>query len=255
ATPAPEAARPEVQGQDAATVELLGVQPSLPTTTVVVEPSPPASSTLAPPDAVPTTTTTVPPTTTLAPVVDAQGAVLVNAARVPRPIDAARGCRSLVDEGWTVGDCGTARAAGADLVWLVQSRSPGGRQIVVLRVATGSDWVPVLIASDDGSGLGDVRARVADVSGDGAEDIVFGFRSRAATPVLTLHVVEGPGRVVVHQRLVRGSARVVGGALETWQPAPDGAQFEQAAIRFTGGAWRRVVSRLVPAGEVPASEL
>jgi hypothetical protein len=211
-----------------------------------------------------TTTTTVAPTPL--PVVTASGAVL-KAPDVPttRTMDAT-GCTSLgAREGWTV-ECESVEPKGGTLIWLVEHKndSRAGLHVFVFAPKSGSGstavWQSVLEAGDEaGTRWSSVVARGVDLSGDGPAEIAFGFR-QAGTGILDFDVVEGPGVVVAHRGLVKGSARVSPGQLDTWARAAGssssgaGAMYEHDVVRWQDGAWRVVLRSLVAAADVPPSQ-
>jgi hypothetical protein len=166
-------------------------------------------------------------------------------------------CAALADPGWDT-TCGTAAARGATLAWLIESRAASGttqHRALVFRQTAATRWNLVLQAEDTaGSRFGAIRARVADVSGDGAEEIAFGFTSGSATPSLAVDLVEGPGSVVVHRDLRRGAARVSTGQMNTWRQG-SADQMIHDVIQFRSGAWRIVASSTEPAADTPPSQL
>lgn len=206
----------------------------------------------------PTTSTALPPTTAAPmPAVTGQGAVLqkVSEAKV---LPAGAGCEALADSGWTA-TCATVGAKGVVLAWLIETRSLSGggtaRRALVVRRDTPTQWMVVLRANDDtGSLYVGVKARAEDVSGDGASEIAFGFTRTGPSAVLSVDLVEGPGTVVVHRDLTRGSARVSSGQLDTWRRA-DSSRFAHEVIQERNGAWYIVGSAVVPPNEVPPSQL
>jgi hypothetical protein len=129
------------------------------------------------------------------------------------------------------------------------------RRALVWRRGTGQQWTLALRASDDtGDQLAAVRARVEDLSGDGAAEIAFGFTRVGASAVLAVDVVEGPGTVVVHRELPRGVARVSSGQLDMWRRT-DPTHYAHEVIQVRDGAWRIVASATVAASDVPPSQL
>lgn len=237
------------------TFALRPVTPAPPTTGV-----PPAANPGPPPSAA------VAPTTTL-PSVTGEGAVLERARVAPsRTMGAA--CSSLADPGWTSTSCGTARAAGGDLTWVISSgpNSRGRRAHVWRRGSSAGEWVLALEARDDnGTRFASIAAKVADVSGDGKDDIAFGFRGTGNAAELAIDVVDGRGgvpEVTLHRDALRGSARVPSGELEVWAGKPQGNEpaccpstYEHSTYRFVDGAWRVVARETVPASQVPPSQL
>lgn len=215
--------------------------------------------TTAPPTTAPPTTAAPPPTTAAPqPVVGGSGAILTKpAASEVRTSSGA--CESLATPGpgWTV-TCGAVTAkGGSELVWLLERRSSGdGTRTYVLRRTGPASWTVVLSALDPGgTRFSDVKVAVADVSGDGAQEIGFGFHVSGSGQILAVDLVEGPGVVAVHRDLPKGSARISSGQLNTWTPdTADPSAVIKQIIRFTGGAWRITSSAKEP-GPAPASQL
>lgn len=239
------------------TYELVPVTPGSPITTL--PPTPPAPPT-APAPVPPPTTTTLPPVT-------GAGAVL-EAPRSSTTRAMGAGCASLADPGWTSSSCGTARASGGDLAWVVSAaaNNKGKRAQVWRRETAASEWVLALEARDDaGSRFASVAARVVDVSGDGKEDIAFGFRGTGNAAELSIDVVEGRGagpQVTLHRAALRGSARVPSGQLELWAGTPQGSEpaccpstYDHTTFKVVDGAWRAVARESVAASQVPPSHL
>ena len=121
----------------------------------------------------------------------------------------------------------------------------------------------VLQALDDnGQRFTSVQARVDSVEGDGAADIVFGFRNQGSAEVLSLDLVQGRGVVAVHQDLYRGVARTGTGQLDTWsavlaagEPSCCPSAYQHDTVRYTGGAWKLVGEESVASSAVPPSQL
>jgi hypothetical protein len=231
--------------------------PTTTTSTSTTTTAPPATTTSVPPEA----TTTAAPATTAPPmpVVTGQGAVLHEpATSETRVLAPGAGCDQLGDSGWTV-TCGMVGAKGGVLAWLVETRetASGGtaRRALVLRRGSGQQWTVALRATDDSaSQFSDVKVRAEDVSGDGASEIAFGFSRTGSSNVLSVDLVEGPGAVVVHRDLPKGVARVSSGQLDTWRRA-DSTHDVHEVIQFRNGAWHVVASAVVPASDVPPSQL
>jgi hypothetical protein len=222
------------------------------TTATTVNPLPVTSAETPAATAAPTTTTAAP-----APVVSAAGAVLT-APSSPQSRPVGPGCATLADPGWTA-DCGVAHAKGGDLVWLIET-GPGGTgwRAAVWGHTGGSSWREVLTVTDvEGSRFGHIKARVAGVSGDGFDEIVFGFGAVGTQQLLQVDVVDGSKTVVAHRDLPNGSARVTTGQLDGWagRDTRAGQQWVHEVIRHTGGAWRLVSSTTVTRSSVPPSQL
>jgi hypothetical protein len=206
-----------------------------------------------------TTTSSTPPTTRVAPLLSASGAVLRPPGAPPtRQLAAGSGCEGLADPNASEVRCELFRAKGGDLIWLTQSTREGvlgserGRSVYVFRRSGSSQWTIVLEMLDpSGSQYRSVNVRLADVSGDGSQDAVFGFRSGSG--LLAVDVVEGPGTVAAHLDALSGSARVSTGQLDIWSGS--GASSTHEVIRVVDGAYRVVSSEAVSSSEVPPSQL
>jgi hypothetical protein len=237
------------------------------TTTVVPGSSTTTSTTLLVTTTAVVTTTiaaapvvTGPPTTTAPPLVTGEGALLRPVAgNEVRTVAPGVGCEGLADAGWDP-QCGVVTAKGAQLVWLVESRTVPGdataRRAYVFRRVGNQQWRPVLRARDEaGTRFAAVRTRVEDPSGDGASEIAFGF-TMAGNGALAVDLVEGPGTVVVHRELALGRARVGRGQLDLWRAlTPGGSTYAHEVIRYQAGGWRLVASTTVRGSDVPPSEL
>lgn len=217
-------------------------------------------------DLVPETTTSLaprPPTTTTSttaaplPVVGATGAVLQPASSAANRKMDGEECDSLADEGWTSVTCGFATVkGGGTVVWLIETRVPGGTRAYVFGPASSGNpgsWRAVLEARDDsGSRWKSVEARVVDLSGDKADDVVFGFRA-ASGDGLSMDVVEGSAAVTAHRDLASGRSRVSPGQWDTWALLSSG-QYQHDVIRWQDNAWRIVLRSEEPPSSVPPSQ-
>ncbi len=212
------------------------------------------------PGVAPETTTSTPPTTRLGPLVGPSGAVLLPpGARSTRQLTAGSSCQGLADENASDVRCELFRAKGGDLIWLTQSTREGvlgagrGRSAYVFQRSGPSQWTIALEKVDvGGSQFKSINVRVADVSGDGNQDAVFGFRS-ASSGILALDVVEGPGMVAAHRDAANGSARVSTGQIDIWTGS--GASSTHEVIRVVDGSYRVVSSEPVSGAHVPPSQL
>ena len=141
--------------------------------------------------------------------------------------DACRGSCAAVDDG---------------VAWEIK-----GASALVLR-RDGEAWRPILEAGDVGDQrFQSIKARQADLTGDGRAEVVFGFRARGSGGILQVDVVSSDGDVVLHRDLDKGEATVDGNALATWEArflpedpncCPSG--YVHTVIRFEGGHWREV---------------
>lgn len=234
------------------------------TTTTTFDLVPEATTTTAPRPT--TTTTTAPPP---APAVSSSGAVLRPESSAATRKMTGDDCSTLAATGWSA-ECGFARLkGGARLVWLIESKaldvgpsSTARRASVLARSSSGTagSWRVVLDAEDDdGARWKSVAVRVVDVSKDGGEEIVWGFRARSGD-ALAVDLVEGPepGSVTAHVDLKRGSARVSPGQLDTWSHVSgsgSAARYQHDVIRWQNNAWRIVSRTQVSGSDVPPSQL
>jgi len=199
------------------------------------------------------TTSSAPP----APVVSSAGAVLTApSSAVTRPMGP--GCATLADPGST-SECGVAHAKGGDLVWAIETGpgGPGWRSGVWAHVG-GATWREVLaVADDDGGRFGHIKARVAYISGDGFDEIAFGFGVVGTQHLLQVDIVDGSRKVVAHRDFAEGAARVTTGQLDGWSGRESGGspQWVHEVIRYQSGAWRLTSSTSVAKSAVPPSQL
>ena len=255
------------------TLQLLPIVPTEPPTTPT---STPAST--VPATAPVTTTSTAPPR------LNGSGAVLTAPASSDERVEPPGvGCAGLADAGWSGVHCGLARASGATLTWLIESRSASSSAVAtrayVFRLTPGGTQQEVLQALDDnGQRFTAVQARVDSVEGGGAgaggggsaggggggsaADIVFGFRNQGSAEMLSLDLVQGPGVVAVHQDLYRGVARTASGQLDTWSAvlaAGDAnccpSAYQHDTVKYVGRTWTLVAEESVPPSAVPPSQL
>lgn len=202
--------------------------------------------------------TSAPPTTRLGPAISSSGAVLAAPSSPTTRTLSGQSCQSLADSDAGEVRCDLIRAKGGDLIWLTSTVRQGvlgatsGRRTYVFRRAGGNSWTVVLERVESGS-AGEVSARVADVSGDGAQDVVIGFRSGGSGSPLGFDVVEGPGTVTAHRDVGPASVRVSTGQVDVWTPA--GATATHEVIRHVAGSYRVVTTEEVPATQVPPSQL
>jgi hypothetical protein len=158
------------------------------------------------------------------------------------------GCATLADPGWTA-DCGAAHAKGGDLVWMIET-GPGGAGLRagVWAHTSGATWREILaVADDDGARFSHIKARVADISGDGFEEIAFGFGVVGTQQLLLVDIVDGSKAVVAHRDLPHGTARVATGQLDGWagRDTTSGPEWAHEVIRYQSAAWRIVSSTIV----------
>jgi len=196
-----------------------------------------------------------------------------------RPLGPVQGCHVLLDAG--TGDCTVVNAAHGAMVVTVE---PGPRvddvlasrpwTVRVYRPLDGATdlWQVALQTSVDASGAGplyaNVTAEAADITGDGDDELVVGYRSEGTGQILDVDVVDnardGTPRVLAHDQLYKGTVIVRPGRLVTYEPVyrRDDANccptwIERSTVRFRDGALRvdpgprvRTADADVPAGDL-----
>ncbi len=178
------------------------------------------------------------------------------------PYDAAAGCLSLAEPGFEA-LCGVAHTTGGDLIWVTEkaTSTPFGRRAFVYSIAGDQATIQLVTLDDNAANFVSIGARVLDLTGDGADEIVFGFRSIGTGKYLDLDIVGGQAKVIGHRSLDRGAVRITGNKLESWSAlfAPTDAdccpsQAEHSVVRFSDGTLRVEGLQIVPSTQVPASD-
>jgi hypothetical protein len=132
------------------------------------------------------------------------------------------------------GQCGAVHAAGGDLLYTIVSGPPVQPRsasrpwtVTVYRSvpAVAGGWRAALQTRPGGGEAGPVfatvSARTADLTGDGHESLVVGYRSEGTGGFLDVDVVIGAAngpRVAAHTRLGQGVVTVRPGQLTTYTP-------------------------------------
>ncbi|HEX6311949.1 MAG TPA: hypothetical protein VF152_10005, partial [Acidimicrobiia bacterium] len=190
-----------------------------------------------------------------------------------------QGCRALLDA--ADADCAVAHTAAGDLVVTTE---PGPRVDDVLvsrpwtvRVYRPSPTVPdgwelalESRATDGYAGalFARVTAEVVDVTGDGADELVVGYRAEGTGHVLDYDIVatrdDGAPLVLAHDELYRGTVVVEPGRLVTYSPVyreTDGnccpSWIRRDTVRYERGAFHVRRGPRVPTAraDVPAGDL
>ena len=164
----------------------------------------------------------------------AKGAILgAPAEAMIRPLAPTQGYQILLDSG--EGDCTVVRTAHGDLVVTVEPGAKTQDSLVTrpwtVRVyrrssAIPDGWEVVLATQPEGNDPGplyaQVTAKVADVTGDGHDEVVVGYRSEGTGQILDFDVVrtdpDGTPRVLAHDQVYKGNVRTRGGRLVTYAP-------------------------------------
>jgi hypothetical protein len=144
-----------------------------------------------------------------------------------------QGCQALLDAG--AGDCAVVQTAHGQLVFTVEKGAPIDDVLVsrpwIIRVYRPSPTVPdgwdlALSTTPQGTDPGplyaNVTAKVADVTGDGGDELVLGYRSEGTGQILDFDVVgtaaDGTPTVLAHDQLYKGTVVVGDGHLVTYEP-------------------------------------
>lgn len=214
------------------------------------------------------------------PVLDASDAVLTAAPDpITRTLSPVQGCQVLLDNG--DGDCAVVRTANGDLVVTVE---PGPRLDDILasrpwtvRVYRPSSDVPegwrvalstLPVDGDDGPVYAGVTAKAVDVTGDGHDELIVGYRSEGTGMILDVDIVateaDGTPRVLAHDQLYKGNVVFRHGRLVSYAPVYRAADanccpkwIRRDVFRYRDGRIRvdrgpRVRAR---GADLPASEL
>jgi hypothetical protein len=213
-------------------------------------------------------------------VLSARGAVLTKPAesRV-RALAPTQGCQVLLDSG--DGDCSAVRTAHGDLV-VTAEPGPAVDDVLVsrpwtVRVYRPSDampdgWEVALSTRAEGTDPGplyaNVTARAADVTGDGHDELVLGYRTEGTGQILDVDVVgtlpDGTPRVLAHDQVYKGNVRTRHDRLVEYEPVyrREDANccptwIARRDVRYRDGAFRvhTVWKRPTEQAEVPPSDI
>ncbi len=198
---------------------------------------------------------------------------------VTRVLEPTQGCRTLLAAGR--GDCTVVRTANGPLVVTVE---PGPRiddvlasrpwTVNVYRPSTAvpDGWDLALATRPEGDERGPlyaaVTARAGDVTGDGADELLLGYRNEGTGAILDLDVVgtdgDGSPRVLAHDDLYKGSAVLRDGKLVTYTPVYRRADanccptwIARDVLRYADGEFRvdRIERVRTKLADVPPSQL
>lgn len=236
---------------------------------VRVDPSPSPSPSVDDDDASPSV---VAPSLGQEPAIAARGRVLREGDGAVVAAAPAAPCQSLVTPG-LLGECDEVQAGATRVVWVVERAiAPGGATAHTVRlftfVADAGGWVEWLQASDPaGDRWTDVNVLQSDLTGDGVQELVVGFRGTDELSTLEYDIV-GYGQQAVPQVLAhpnpspRGAVVVSGAQIQEYAAQfPNGeppccpSQFLLSTIEFQEGFFRVTSSAPVLPNAVPASQL
>src|SRR5262245_19555763 len=218
------------------------------------------------------TTIVVTPPPGEAPAISSDGAVLQEGNRtvVAAPSNAA--CIALVSPG-TLGDCDEVSVAGQRVVWVVESTTTATGATafsvgILTYVPDEGGWVRWLEASDPaGERWEDVNVLAADLTSDGVQELLVGFRGVGEAAILDYDVVgydeSAVPEVLAHpERARKGSVIVSAGTVQEYsaqypndEPLCCPTTFLRRTIAFQDGFFRVVGSESVVTTAVPTSQL
>jgi hypothetical protein len=181
------------------------------------------------------------------------------------------GCQTLLRTG--IGDCGVVHAAGGDLVFTVEPAAPATDgdaarpwTVTVFRASPSppNRWQVALVTmaqdGEPGPLYANVTAKTADLTADGHQSLVLGYRAEGTGAILDLDIVLGTRtgpRVAAHSELYKGVVQILPGRLVTYAPTyrardsnccPSFTQRDE--IRYRRGAFVVSPGRRVPTTRV-----
>jgi hypothetical protein len=143
------------------------------------------------------------------------------------------GCQTLLPAG--TGDCGVVHAAGGDLVFTVESGPPVQSGLVsrpwtvtIYRASPSvpNGWQPALVTGPQGSDpeplYANVTAKTGDLTGDGHQSLVVGYRAEGTGEILDMDIVVGTAkgpRVAAHREFYKGVVQILPGHLVAYAPS------------------------------------
>lgn len=194
-------------------------------------------------------------------VLSTQGRILAPGSGAVRPLPEDAACALLASPG-TTAECGELATSGPRAVWLIETAPAGnGATARAVRVLTyvpdEGGWVTRLEAADPGGeSWAEVGAVSTDVTGDGAQELVVGFRDTSGSLGYDI-VGTSPGgvpEVLAHAGpLAQGRVVFDGGLIDFDETAP--GTFERRTFAFSSGLFRAVEVVEVPVSTAPQSQL
>jgi hypothetical protein len=185
---------------------------------------------------------------------------LLHPPRAPRTVTltSTTGCQTLLAAG--TGDCGVVHATGGDLIFTVEPGPPLQDGLVsrlwtvtIYRASRSvpNGWQVALVTSpqpgDPGPEYANVTARTADLTGDGHQTLLVGYRAEGTGEILDMDIVVGTAtgpRVAGHREFYKGVVQILPDRLVTYAPiyrARDGnccpSFTERDEIRYRMGSF------------------
>ena len=180
---------------------------------------------------------------------------LLHPPHEPRTVTlaSAGGCQTLLSA--ETGDCGVVHATGGDLIFTVEAGPPAQDGLVsrpwtvtIYRASPSvpNGWLVALVTNPQhGDPLplsANVTAKTADLTGDGYQTLLVGYRAEGTGEILDMDIVVGTAtgpRVAGHREFYKGVVQILPGRLVTYAPiyrARDGnccpSFTEQDEIRY-----------------------
>lgn len=233
---------------------------------------------LGAPSAAPVQTTTTEPTVLItpapgeAPAISSEGQVLQEGDRAVTAAPSNAPCAALVTAG-TLGECGEVVVGGQRVVWVVeQATTPTGAAAFAVRISTfvpdEGGWVQWLEASDPaGERWSDVNVLATDLTSDGVQELLVGFRSVGEAQTLEYDIVgyseNAVPEVLAHpDPATKGSVIVSAGTIQEYaaqypndEPVCCPPSYLRRTIAFEDSFFRVVGSETVVVTAVPLSRL
>jgi hypothetical protein len=213
-------------------------------------------------------------------VLSARHAILRSPAdAITKPLGQVQGCQVLLDTG--NGDCSFVQTAHGQIGFTVEPYPYPDKVLVsrpwvvrVYRVPKGDTGTVDLALStrpdgtDPGPLYANVTAKVADVTGDGKDELLIGYRSEGTGQILDVDIVgtkpDGAPTVLAHETLYKGSVDLSGSSLVQYVPVYAKGEanccprwIERDVVRFHDGVFRieQVKRTLTKHTRIPPGDL
>ena len=206
---------------------------------------------------------------TLGPAIGTQGAVLAPGDNHVTAGSLTTNCSTLVSAS-DGGDCGSVNAGTTKVIWTVDGQptlgSAGDLAVHLFTYSTDSGgWVEQMSAG--GGSWQSIKVVAADLTGDGNDELLVGYRSPAEADKLEVDIVgfaqDGTPEILAHlDAATKGSIVIVGKAVTSYAAQyPNGEavccppSYEESVIVFEAGSFRVAQTINVAPSAVPRSVL